>query len=196
MLEKTVIRTVVVIFIVMYIHSLNAQTIDEVAAKYIIPIYEDENVRAFNFRIPANESLADHDTSSRLIILLSDLNLQRIDDGSVTRLDKHQVFFLRNTFSKGFTNRADSALEYFVAQPRKELVKGTTPECKQGTVSLISNDFTTICKSQSYFDGALITPNAIKFQWSIRHNESNQNLNTVDIFLHKTKWITWFYLTN
>lgn len=196
MRDKLFNRVLLTMFICSLAYGVNAQTIDEVAAQFVIPVYENENLRAFNFRMPASTSLDDHQTSSRLIVLFSDLNIKRLDDNKVTKLDKHQVFFLQNSFSKGFLNLSESALDYLVAQPKYELIKGTTPNCARGALSLLRNEYTTICRYDSDINDAKITPDVVNIKLSIVPSEAGKKLHVVDIFLQETKWITWFYITD
>ena len=87
--------------------------IHAVASAYIKDLFEDRWCHLFRLDLPAGETLADHDTGPRVIILLSGLKGRRVADGSELNAAKGQVMYLENRFAGAMTNTGDD-LSYLV----------------------------------------------------------------------------------
>ena len=84
-----------------------------VAASQLTKLYSNNEIELFRLDLPAGYKLADHDTGPRILITLSDINGQRLADGSDFHVPAHQALYLDNVFSPGFQNTGGD-LSYLV----------------------------------------------------------------------------------
>jgi len=78
--------------------------IKEVAANHITDLFEDRWCHMFRLDLPAGETLADHDTGPRVIVLLTALKGRRVADGSEVKAAQGQAMYLDNTCAGAMTN--------------------------------------------------------------------------------------------
>ncbi len=91
-----------------------AGSIGQVASQFINDLYQDKQVRVFRFDLPPAAALPDHITEPRIVLLLTDLNGQRLKDGTAVTAKTNQAFYLTNTFSAGFKNTSADTASYLV----------------------------------------------------------------------------------
>ena len=111
-----------------------AGDIRTVAGQYIEDLYRHEWLDWFQMVIPPKAVIPNHQTGPRILILMTDLNGHRLDDGSPIYATKSQTMFLENTFSNGFVNTSEQVLVYQV------LAFSNTPKLVE-TAASESNDF-------------------------------------------------------
>jgi len=86
----------------------------QVASQYIDMLYQSKEWQVFRLNLPPQGILADHQTGPRIIVLLSDLKGQRLDDGTEFKAAMGDVFYLENSFSRGFKNQSEYKVSYLV----------------------------------------------------------------------------------
>jgi len=123
-------------------------SIEQVASQFIHHLYQDKQFRMFRLDLPPSAILADHSTGPRIIVLLTDLNGQRIKDGSSIAAKSNQAFYLTNTFSAGFQNNSAYTASYLVLGLNQSLLSQQTPTCPEtGFSSLLENGSVAVCQS-------------------------------------------------
>lgn len=123
-------------------------SIDQVASQFITDLYQHNQLRIFRLDLPPSAVLADHVTGPRIIVLLTDLNGQRINDGSLVTGKAHQAFYLINNYSVGFKNTAAYTTSYLVIALGQQLLPALSPACPQpGFISLSAHGPVGVCQS-------------------------------------------------
>jgi hypothetical protein len=124
-----------------------AGSIDEVAKQFINDLYQDKQVRIFRFDLPPKAVLPDHMTGPRVIVLLTDLNGQRLADGSPLEAKADQTFYLNNTFSAGFKNSSTHTASYLVISLLQQ-APIEQPTCSNVTFdALLEQGSVAVCQS-------------------------------------------------
>ena len=190
---------VIIPFLVCFLSTIsitvNAQSINDIASEYIIPINKTADLDAFAMTLPSKHSLADHETNARLIILLTNLDIKRLDDGSETKVANGKAFFLENTFSKGFSNESQAPLSYLVLQPNKTLVNGVLPACEYLFEPIIDNEKVRVCKQND----SGINLSDIEIENLVMMHDTTQNnnelLNIVNIIYLDRVLYKWYFKT-
>ncbi len=122
--------------------------IDQIASQYITDLYQDQQLRVFRLDLPPSAVLADHLTGPRTIVLLTDLNGQRINGDGMVSGKAHQAFYLINNFSVGFKNTAAHTAAYLVIALGQQLLQELAPACpKPGFISLSAHGPVAVCQS-------------------------------------------------
>jgi len=101
--------------------------INEVAEAFITPLLEQDQLSLFRLDLPAGQTLADHETTPRIIILLTPLSGRRVADGSQVKAAAGQVMYLENWFSGALTNTGED-LAYLVLTLPGQTVTERSPD--------------------------------------------------------------------
>lgn len=124
-----------------------AGSIDQVASQYIEDLCQDQQFRLFKFELPAGAVLPDHRTGPRMIVLLSELNGERIKDNSPVTAKANQAFYLTNTFSAGFKNVAEKSASYLVLSLEAEKLLNQNMVCPENFQVTLENSPVQACIS-------------------------------------------------
>lgn len=131
------------------INKQSVGTIEQVAASYIEVLLQTNDWYLFRLDLPAQAVLADHLTGPRVIILLTDLSGQRLEDDSPITAQAQQSFYLENTFSKGFKNTANTTASYLVMPVMDSKPVHIFNSCRQhGFNLMLSKSPIRVCQSQ------------------------------------------------
>ncbi len=130
------------------IQQLQTGSIDEVASQFINDLYQDKQARVFRLDLPPKAVLPDHLTGPRVIVLLTDLSGQRINDGSRIEAKANQAFYLTNTFSAGFKNTSTHSASYLVISLTQQAADDQQPTCPNATFdALLEQGSVAVCQS-------------------------------------------------
>lgn len=125
-----------------------AGSIDQVAPQFITDLYHDNQLRIFRIDLPSAATLQDHVTGPRIIVLLTDLNGQRIKEGAPIDIKAHQAFYLTNTFSAGFKNTSSQTASYLVFSLEQGTIESQQLACPNNNyISLLMKGPMLVCKS-------------------------------------------------
>ena len=102
--------------------------IKEVAANHITDLFEDRWCHMFRLDLPAGETLADHDTGPRVIVLLTALKGRRVADGSEVEAAQGQTMYLDNAFAGAMTNTGDDLAYLVLSFKQTTLQPATWPQ--------------------------------------------------------------------
>lgn len=127
----------------------NDISISAVAGQFIQELYEDHLFELFVFSLPAQAVVPDHTTGPRVLVFLTDLKANRLDDGDEIQVAKDQALYLTNDFSKGFVNSANEAAYLVLGFKQGGMMKSDDSHCpSQGLVPLFTQGGVLICKSE------------------------------------------------
>ncbi len=102
----------------------------------------------------------DHTTGPRLIILLTDLQGNRLENGGEIKAEKDQVFYLTNDFSKGFVNSVNKAAYLVLGLKQGVLVEQAEHGCDDNQLlQMFSKGDLVVCKSSK--------TQAVKFETAV-----------------------------
>jgi hypothetical protein len=85
----------------------------QVAGQWVTSLFTNQHVHLFRLTLPPGETLPDHDTGPRVIVLLTELCGRRVADGSEVRAPSGQALYLDNRFAGAMTNEG-AELSYLV----------------------------------------------------------------------------------
>jgi hypothetical protein len=134
-------------------------SIRAVAGQFVDELYQDNQLELFVFSLPGQAVVPDHQTGPRLIIFLTDLKANRLDNGDEIEANKNQVVYLVNEFSKGFVNSANEAAYLVLGLKQSVLHEGQAHACgHEGLEQLFAQGDLVVCRSRKSQSVKLAVP--------------------------------------
>lgn len=135
-----------------------APTIDEVSGERMLLLHSDDDWRIFSITVASGDTLADHASGPRAIITLTDLKIQVLGgETEPMSVPPWQAMWLTNTFSRGFENIGDTALQYLVIEARDPEIEAEDIDhgCS-AREPLLANSVLSICRIEGRGSGTKV----------------------------------------